>query len=264
MNTLGADQFQINSRVYHSAGIGRKYANDLLMRAEAVALLKYAPTLAHKDVLDIGAGRGRTAIYLVPIANRYEAIDYSPVMVREFQSNLPGIPVALADMRDLSRFPDADFDFVLASNNVFDAVGHEDRLRILRECRRVLRPGGILMFSSHNADARGAGHAPAIELSRNPVTQAKFLVHWCIALVNHARLRKLQVSTDTYAIINDSAHDCALLHYYISPEHQRQQLGDEGFESLEVFDRFGRSVPPGTPTSRSRWLLYVARRPAVS
>ncbi|HEX5960704.1 MAG TPA: class I SAM-dependent methyltransferase [Rhodanobacteraceae bacterium] len=264
MHTPGTNQYRINARIYHSAGIGREYANDLLMRAEAVALLSHQPAFAHKDVLDIGVGTGRTAIYLAPIANHYEAIDYSPVMVREFRDNLPGIPVTLADMRDLSQFADAGFDFVLASNNVFDAIGHEDRLQTLRECHRVLRPGGMLMFSSHNADARGARRALAIELSRNPVTQAQLLAHWCLALVNHARLRHQQVFTDTYAIINDSAHDCGLLHYYIGPGHQRQQLRDEGFEPLEVFDRFGAPVPPGAPTAHSQWLLYVARRLAVS
>lgn len=151
-------QDAINTRVYQHVGIERQYRDDSLWRAEGIALLKYQSAFADWYVLDIGVGTGRTTFYLAPLARRYQAIDYSPEMVRCFEQTRPGISIALADMRDMSQFPDADFDFVLASNNVFDATGHEDRLRTLHEIHRLLRPGGVLMFTSHNRDRKGAAH----------------------------------------------------------------------------------------------------------
>lgn len=257
-------QDSINARVYQRAGIERQYQDDSLRRAEGIALLKYQPAFAGKDVLDIGVGTGRTTVYLAFLARRYQAIDYSPEMLRRFEQVLPNVPVALADMREMSEFPDAAFDFVLASNNVFDAIGHEDRLHTLHEIHRLLRPGGILMFSGHNRDVRDVAHGPRLGFSRNPVTQLKLATHWCLSLINHARLRSLQTFADEYAIINDEAHDCALLHYYIGPEAQRRQLTGQGFELLDTFDRLGGPVQPMSRAEHSRWLLYVARRIPVS
>lgn len=258
-----AGQYRINARVYQHAGVDRVYQSWTLMRAEGVALLKYQPAFAGRDVLDVGAGTGRTAIYLAPLARRYQAIDYSPEMVRRFEQLLPGVPVAQADMRGMPQFPDASFDFVLAPNNVFDAVGHEDRLRTLHEMHRLLRPGGILMFSSHNRDVRDVAHGPRLTFSRNPFTQLQFAAQWCRSLVNHARLRGMQTFGDDYAIVNDSAHDYALLHYYIGPDAQRRQVSDQGFELLDVFDALGAPVPAGDRAEHDRSLLYVARHVPV-
>jgi SAM-dependent methyltransferase len=252
--------FAVNARLYHQRGVVRQYRKDTLARADAVALLKYRHAFAGKDVLDIGVGTGRTAIYLAPLARRYQAIDYSPAMVRQFEHDLPGVPIELADMRDLSRFPGAGFDFVLASNNVIDAVGHEDRLRTLREMRRVLRPGGILMFSSHNRGVCNLMHGPRLHFSRNPVKQLVLVARWGRALFNHARLRRLQTFATDYAILNDEAHDCALLQYYIGLDAQRRQLQEQGFELVEGFDNRGIPLPFGSRAEHSRWLLYVARR----
>lgn len=264
VGTIDTRQYRVNARVYHHAGVEQHYQDWVLTRAEGVALLKYQPAFAQKDVLDIGAGTGRMTPYLAPLANRYLAIDYSPVMVKYFESAMPGIPVLLADMRSLPQLADCSFDFTLASNNVFDAIGHDDRLRTLREIHRLLRPGGILMFSSHNRDVRDVTHGPRLEFSRNPVTQIRHTAHWGMAYVNHARLRHLQTFAEDYAIINDEAHDCALLHYYISPDSQRRQLAEQGFELLDTFDKLGVPVPSGSRAEHSRSLLYVARRNPVS
>jgi SAM-dependent methyltransferase len=167
-------------------------------------------------------------------------------------------------MRKMEAFGAASFDFVLASNNVLDAVGHEDRLCTLREIHRLLRPAGVLMFSSHNRDNDRLVRWPKPEFSRNPITQMQLAVHWGRALLNHARLRHLQTFTDEYAIINDEAHDSALLHYYIGPDAQRLQLQEQGFELLDIFDKLGNPVQPGHQTGHSSWLLYVARRIPVS
>lgn len=264
MAATNTPQYRVNSRVYHRAGVESRYQARILTVGEAFALLKYQPAFAAKDVLDIGVGPGRTTLYLAPLARGYQPIDYSPVMVREFQRRFPGIPIVTMDMRDMHDFADASFDFVFGSNNVFDAVSHEGRLRSLHEIHRVLRPGGVLLFSAHNRGYTDARHAPRLGFSGNPVAQLKFAAHWCIAMRNHAHLKRLESSTDDYAIINDEAHDFGLLQYYIAPDAQRRQLANAGYEVMDVLDRWGALVLPGESAVQSQWVFYVAKRFAVS
>jgi SAM-dependent methyltransferase len=253
-------QNDVNTRFYSRAGIEQRYQRTSLMPAEGVAFLKYQPEFVHRDILDIGAGTGRTTIYLAPLAHSYQAIDYSPVMVQKFTQNFPGIPVSQADMRDLGVFPNASFDFVLASNCVFDAVDHTDRLHTLAEIYRVLRPGGTIMFSTHNRRYRHASRGPKLAYSRNPITQLMNVLEWGHGALNRARLRKLQTFSETHAIINAGGHNYALLHYYIDPEYQRRQLADAGFDLIEALDEFGVPLDTGGNVEGSEWCMYLARR----
>jgi SAM-dependent methyltransferase len=259
MNAAPDAQYAVNLRVYHAPGVERAYTSRELTRVEVVALLKHHAAFADRDVLDLGVGTGRTSIYLAPLARRYEAIDYSPVMVDYLRARMPEISVRTADMRDLSVFTDATFDFVFATNNVVDAVGHDDRLRSLREVRRVLRPGGVLMFSSHNREYRHALSGPRLRWSRNPSTEVRYLRQWLRQLANHARVGALREQNADYALLDDPGHDYACLHYYISQAMQRRQLDSLGFEVLDVFDTEGRAATPGAPAADSASLMYVSR-----
>jgi SAM-dependent methyltransferase len=256
-----ATQDGINARVYHTEGVQAAYVNEhQLTIEETAALLKYQPAVAGRDVLDIGVGAGRTTRYLAPLAGRYEGIDYSPFMLRALQRAIPGQSVRLADMRDLSPFADKTFDFVMGSNNVIDAVSHDDRFRVLREVARVLRPGGVFMFSAHNRGCLTALRGPSLELHRNPVTQLRLCAHYLRACVNHARVGRYRRLLPEYALLNDRAHEYALLHYYIARDAQARQLDDHGLTLLDTFDRRGLALPAGATAPDCNSLLYVARR----
>ncbi len=253
-------QDEANRRVYHSPRVEREYHSWNLTRCEALTLLKYQPAFAGRDVLDLGVGTGRTAIYLAPLANRYEAIDYSPVMVQRTRANLPEVSVRLGDLRDLSAFDDASFNMVFALNNVVDAVSHEDRARSLTEAHRVLRGGGLLMFSSHNRLYRYAQRGPRLDWSRNPVNQAMLFISWVRRVNNNWRNRHSHRFEADYALLSDLGHDYACLHYYIDQTVQRQRLEAHGFRTLEVIDHLGCSVAEDDPACASPCLMYVAER----
>ena len=249
-----------NEHGYFSSRVLKSYTSHMLMRTEAIALLKYQPAFADRDVLDIGIGSGRTTIYLAPLAKRYVGIDYSPTFVDHTQKTMPQVRTQLGDMRDLNGFGAEEFDFVMASYNVIDCVSHEDRLKTLSEVYRVLKPGGIFLFSSHNRAYESTGKGPKLELSIDPFRQAKRAARWLIRLRNHAKWKKQHVFTDTYAIVTDEAFDFSALHYYITQKYQRRQLEESNFTTLEVFDIVGNLLAPQAVDTQSPWLMYVAQK----
>ena len=102
-------------------------------------------------ILDIGVGGGRTTPYLSQKASRYVGVDYSEEMVRTCRNKFPGLEFMVADASDLSAFPDASFDAIVIAFNGLDYLfPNEKRRQCLRECGRVLRADGVLVFSSHN------------------------------------------------------------------------------------------------------------------
>ncbi len=103
-------------------------------------------------ILDIGVGAGRTTPSLSKIASRYVGLDYSAAMVAKCRSKFPGLSFLEVDATDLSIFPDGSFDAAVFSFNGIDCLPDDEaRARCLRECARVLGPGGVFIVSSHNA-----------------------------------------------------------------------------------------------------------------
>ncbi|MFM9001041.1 MAG: class I SAM-dependent methyltransferase [Opitutia bacterium] len=127
-------------------------------------------------LLEVGAGAGRAGLGLLRLGfENLTVTDFSPAMVEMAKGVLgesgPGWDrrVEAADMTALP-YPDASFDGVLAAfNGLMCLRGRADREQALREIRRVLRPGGRLVFSANDRE-RGdnrsdwARHAPAAGL----------------------------------------------------------------------------------------------------
>ncbi len=225
-----------------------------------MALLKYGQAFAARRILDVGVGTGRTATYLRALSDQYVGIDYSREMIEHMQRAYPEIDSRLADMRDLSAWGVASFDFVFAPNNVIDAVSHEDRLRVLGEIRRVSAEGALLLLTSHNLRYHRANSGPRLQYSRNPVTQALRVAQYLRCCLNHMRIGALRRFEDEYALLNDVGHDYSLLHYYIDRPHQESQLRAMGYRLLDVIDNWGRCLRDDDDDSESASLMYVAVR----
>jgi len=105
-------------------------------------------------VLDAGCGTGRNLARMLEEGARPVGIDFSPAMLRSAHRRVPEVPLAAADLQSPLPFRDATFDAVLCS-----LVGeHLARLEfVLEELRRVLKPGGRLVFSVYHPDMAAAG-----------------------------------------------------------------------------------------------------------
>ncbi len=109
-------------------------------------------------LLDIGCGAGRTTYRLLENGYKVVGADLSETLLEAARARCPGIEFHHADVRCMP-FKDESFSQVLFSFNGMDQVHPiEDYLKALKEIRRVLSPGGILIYSGHNIIGRFGRH----------------------------------------------------------------------------------------------------------
>lgn len=99
-----------------------------------------------RDVLDVAAGEGYGTAFLSQVAASATGVEIDAAAVaaaaREF--GRPGLRYLVGDARAIP-LPDAAVDVVVS----FETLEHFDgQDRFLDECRRVLRPGGLLIIST--------------------------------------------------------------------------------------------------------------------
>src|SRR3954464_2605373 len=150
-----------------AAGCGSKWGIDYgeVGRAQVLGKVRKAlggPVPSFGRSLEIGAGTGYFSLNLLRAGVVREAVctDISPGMLEALEANAGRLGLAVetraCDAEDLP-FEDAAFDVVLGH-----AVLHHlpDLERGFREFRRVLRPGGMVLFAgepSHYGDRLATG-----------------------------------------------------------------------------------------------------------
>jgi SAM-dependent methyltransferase len=251
---------------YNSDGIPESYGrNTELFKAEAFIISYVGKEIENKAILDIGVGAGRTVPYLTALTNDYTGIDYSPRMLRYCRSRHMGVKLLQCDARKMDPFQDEAFDVVVATWNAIDDSDHSDRLKILNEVRRVLRPRGLFIFSSHNRDFqirsayrfRGFVSAPdPIQLLKRNAIRVK---RYVTGILNHLDLKRIEIRRREYAFLNDPSHNFRLLTYYIKKESQIEQLETIGFSDIEMVDESGSFLRPDQEC-RDGWIYYVCRK----
>lgn len=99
-------------------------------------------------LLDLACGTGAHMALLAPRCREIVGVDYSAPMLKVAEEQLSRLPVKnwrlqLADAHDLP-FPDRRFDAVVSMGLLDYVVSPE---HVLRECRRIVKPGGSIVFS---------------------------------------------------------------------------------------------------------------------
>jgi SAM-dependent methyltransferase len=230
------------------------------MPPEQVWLGKHAERFRDVRILDLGVGCGRTSPALLELSRHYVGVDYSPEMIACARRRAPHVDYRVGDARDLA-FPDASFELVVFSFNGLDYVDtRADRLRALRELRRVLVPGGTLLFSSHNLDRPPAkAYDPRqIRLTVNPARLAWRTYEWLVGIGHYLRLRHREIRGRGWAILNNKGHNYRLLTYYVTPRVQRDELASAGFSLDELIDSDGTSLAIDHRSAVASFIYYSA------
>ncbi len=137
-----------------AAVLQREIGERLLARLDYVKL-------APQRILDLGCGTG---FALPALARRYRAatllgLDLAPAMTRAARERCrPRLPFGLGARFSRCRFITADAEALPVASRSIDLVFSNlalqwcDPQRAFAECRRVLRPGGLLLFASFGPD----------------------------------------------------------------------------------------------------------------
>ena len=105
---------------------------------------------AGDSILDLACGMGRTTLPLYEMGYAVRGVDRSEVLIEIARRRLPYLDLRQGSYDNIEE-PDASFSNVLISLNGIDyAFPVAQRIQALRECGRVLKPGGIFIYSSHN------------------------------------------------------------------------------------------------------------------
>ncbi|MBY4733124.1 class I SAM-dependent methyltransferase [Cupriavidus pauculus] len=269
-------QDQINRKAWRSGGARRLFGalTGFTDPGEAGALASVADEVRGEALLDVGVGGGRTVPLLRQLSDNYTAVDYTAELVDVCKRNYPDVRVLHADARDLSMFDDESFALVMFSWNGIDAVDPVGRQAILHEFTRVLRPGGLLLFSTHNMlgpgyrenllnmlnwpnDARNAldfGLKTARVIARLPSGAFNF--------VRHSRLNR---QYDGFGLRVCAAHRFGIVIYYTELEAQKRALADYGLHTEHVFGNLSEhELNAGDDLRRVFWFHFVARKPRTT
>lgn len=143
-----------------------------LMRAEQKAMLEHWPDVTGRCALDLACGTGRYAALLAQSgAKDVIALDFSSAMLRQVAAG----GRIRADMMQLPLV-DAAFEIVICGL----ALGHAAEVQgWMSEIGRILKPGGVLLYSDFHPEAARAGLTRSFKDEHN---RSVTLVHRCHAV----------------------------------------------------------------------------------
>jgi ubiquinone/menaquinone biosynthesis C-methylase UbiE len=247
------DISKINKQVYESKyRVERFVAKSELQRPEITILEILKDELPNYSMLDIGVGRGRTTKYFATKVKEYVGIDYSPPMIQLCQRNYE-FDFRVCDARDMHIFPDSKFDFVLFSFNGMDYMVHEDRIKTLKEIKRVMVKGGSFCFSSHNLN-----YVPKLLALKMTFYPSEFIYTIRKRVANRVLFKRSNFSR--FAFINDGVLGFRLLTYYIEPMEQVSQLQTLGFHDIKTFGQEGTLIKDSDlPKREDPWIYYLCQ-----
>lgn len=228
----------------------RLYTKQGLMAVEQSLFSRWLPK-SPQSILDIGCGTGRTTAPLAALGHRVIGIDISAAMVAQAGVLYPAI-----DFRAMSatalEFPEAMFDAVLFSYNGLDYIYPEtNRRQAIAEIRRVLKPGGLFIFSSHNSVLWPTD---------------RYLLFWWVL-----NLFSGQVFTPYRLEYKQFRQGIKFIIFHRRPGRQIREVARQGFEWLDIFANpkrkhggsfMGRTKNLTLITLFDPWPYFVFRKPA--
>ncbi|OFX17436.1 MAG: hypothetical protein A2033_07830 [Bacteroidetes bacterium GWA2_31_9] len=223
-----------NKLIYESKKVVKSYSKKNNLTPPEKSILEQMKKNNIDSMLDIGVGTGRTTSHFGKIASKYIGIDYSEKMIeicKEKFNYLSNFSFSTCDARNMSIFSDNSFDFVLFSFNGIDCVSFEDRIFIIKEIKRVLKPNGYFSFSSHNI--YNIPKLFSFQFPKNPLKYyAEFIRCQKVKKLNQSKNNLLNMN---YAMIKDGDINFSTEYCYCKPEYLVSQLTSFNFINITPF-----------------------------
>lgn len=210
--------------------------------------------LRAKYVLDLGCGAGESSVGLAMAGARVAAVDISPGMLEVTMKlarryGLDGqISVHCMPAEHL-EFPDESFDMIYGR----DVLHHTDLERSIPEIARVLKPGGMAIFTEP------LGHNPVIEVYRQlarvvrtpyeePLTYAKIKkMRRYFRRVEHKEFQLFTLAIFLWFFFGERAHPSKVRYWkkimveadrYAPAFHRLQRLDEAVFRVFPFLRRY--------------------------
>lgn len=141
-------------------------AENYWFRRHEVAYEFALPYVAAKSVLEVGCGEGYGTALLAGAARRILGIDYDALTAAHASTTYPQARFVRANLASLP-VPSSSVDVVVTLQVIEHVWNHGE---FVRECLRVLRPGGLLFLTTPNR----LTFSPGLDKPVNPFHTKEF------------------------------------------------------------------------------------------
>jgi ubiquinone/menaquinone biosynthesis C-methylase UbiE len=227
------------------------FTNEEQSREQALAAAALAEVEAGAEILDCPCGFGRHAVPLAEAGYLVTALDRSESQLAEAERRRGEAEwprFVRGDYRELP-FQDASFDAVLTLFSSLGYLEREEDVGVLREFRRVLRPGCALIVETAHRDAFARQGVPQSwqQLPDGSVYLEERTFDWAAGTLSDNRI----IITPAGKRIERPY----TLHVY-SAKEWIEMLRDGGFEEADAFGGWDGE----TPITPAAWRLILRAR----
>lgn len=159
-------------------------------RADFDISVMYLPAQPNGRLLEVGCGSGQMLKFMQDLGWCVEGVDFDPAAVENAKAK--GLQVRLGTLES-QEYPEDYFDAIIMSHLIEHV---HDPLQLLRECNRILRPGGNLVVVTPNGESWGHKlYGDAWRGLEPPRHLHVFTIPSLHCLAEKAGFKKLRIST---------------------------------------------------------------------
>ena len=120
-------------------------------QVEFITSIKYILEVLNQDfskkVLDIGAGTGAYSCYLSNLGYDVTALELVSHNIEVFKKKNSNVKIHQGNALNLEMFENDSFDVTLLFGPMYHLLDHNDKIKALKEAKRVTRNNGIILVS---------------------------------------------------------------------------------------------------------------------